>query len=73
METFTSIENRLQVLSKSLKILKKIEADALKVYQTATLNLQRSKSDVRQKEIEIEPLKNSLKDLYSKKLDIITR
>jgi Txe/YoeB family toxin of Txe-Axe toxin-antitoxin module len=73
METFTSLENRLQVLSKSLKSLKKIEADNKKAYDIIYEKLINSQTDVRQKEIEIEPLKNSLKDLYSKKLDILTR
>lgn len=73
METFTSLENRLQKLSKSLKSLKKIEADAKRVYDLAYEKYNIAQGDVKEVKFEIEPLKNSLIGLYEKKLDILTR
>lgn len=73
METFTSLESRLQALSKSLKSLKKIETDAKKQYDIAYKKYIDAESAVKQKQFEIEPLKNSLIALYGKKLDILTR
>jgi predicted nucleic acid-binding Zn-ribbon protein len=73
METFTSLENRLQELSKSLKSLEKIEADDKKAYEKAFEKLQQSNKNVNNVKFEIEPLKNSLIAMYGKKLDILTR
>lgn len=72
METFSSLEKKLERLSEELAELKNIKELAKKDYKNAEQIFYKAKDKYNEKEIEVDSLKAGLKCLYEKKLNILS-
>lgn len=71
METFSSLEKKLNRLSKELIDLKELKSLAKKEYNQAQENFFKIERDCNLKKSEISALKSGLESLYEKKLNMI--
>lgn len=71
METFSSLEKKLNTLSKELTHLKELENSAKKEYRKAEQKLFKLQGECNLKKSEISALKSGLESLYEKKLRMI--
>lgn len=71
METFSSLEKKLNRLSKELTLLKELENSAKKEYKEAEEKFFKLQGECNLKKSEISALKSGLEHLYEKKLRMI--
>lgn len=71
METFSSLEKKLNRLSKELTYLKELKNSAKKEYKEAEQKFFKLQEECNLKKTEISALKNGLESLYEKKLRMI--